>query len=511
MANEKGTKKDGQDSSAEDILGQLAQEMGVDEDAAEDVDSADVPADNSTEDAAETADAEAEEAEAAPEPTDEGKAESAPSRKDRKKGAKAARTPEPSPEPTPVSLSALDALAAEARDEGAGDDDAEVPSDWIPLSDDEAISTLFSGKGTENPVRPVAIDEEDEINPSGSKLGWILFAVFLVAGAGLLGGYYTSLDDDRKECLRLNLKEPGSCDEYFKAIEEERIAEANRQRLANAPKYGTLQITTDPRSLRITADGQDTLVFPGTRTDLMVPVRSQISFENISVTEPFTFTIHGEGVLEDRQVTVSPFDAPDSPWIQNQTSGDYYANLTYSLCWPGTADAGAPHCLAPVADSARELRWRLSWRPPVDAPPEVPSRLPGTITVTSEPSGAAVLFNGQQLYDEETGTPYTTPHTFSTYNAPRDREDRTPLEVYLSRDGLRITVGMEGKVQTADGVYSHYFRCEPVPGRALPPVDAENPDFLGYCNYTYSVHLVLRDPPPEAPAEGSGDAPAATE
>ena len=129
----------------------------------------------------------------------------------------------------------------------------------------------------------------------------------------------------------------------------------------------------------------------------------------------------------------------------------------------------------------------------------------GTITVTSDPPGAAIIFNNQQLYNEETGEPYVTPHTFSAYNAPRDREDRTPLEVYLSREGLRVTVGMEGKVNTADGVYLHHFQCNPVPGRAAPAPDAENPDFLGYCNYTYQVHLPLRDPPPP-PAEGSGAA-----
>ena len=161
----------------------------------------------------------------------------------------------------------------------------------------------------------------------------------------------------------------------------------------------------------------------------------------------------------------------------------------------------------------------MSWEPPLDAEPapgeeEVQTRLLGAITVTSDPPGALISYNGRQLWNEETGEPYVTPHTFSTFNAPMDREDdRTPSDVYLSREGMPIAVMIEGKLPTTDGVYIHQFLCEPREGVEPPAeVDPNDPNatpesWIEYCNYTYNVHLVLSDtPPPEGSGEGSGAA-----
>jgi hypothetical protein len=207
-------------------------------------------------------------------------------------------------------------------------------------------------------------------------------------------------------------------------------------------------------------------------------------------------------------------------WIGNSQSfgGDYTANLNYQVCWPGQAQVNEANCLRPATDTewrARELQWRRDWRPdPANTDPEAITRLLGQITITSEPAGALIAFNGRQLVNEETGEPYVTPHTFSTFNAPMDREDdRTPSDVYLSREGMPIAVMVEGKLPTTDGVYMHYFLCEPREGVEPPaPVDPNDPNaepesWIEYCNYTYNVHLVLSDPPPpEGSGEGSGAA-----
>lgn len=500
MASKQNSGKNAKGSSAEDIIESLAKEMGVDEE--EDSASAEVTGEEADEEtAAAEEDAlttEADDVGDAPDPHEEptpkpapapvaAKAKAADKAKPAAKGKTSAK-PDASP-----ALSMLDA-SSENGDAAAAEE----------ISNEESIAQIFSGTGEERTPRPVKIEDEDEPRPKGKGAIWL--GVVLVAGVGAAGAAYATLDEDRKTCLRLQIeqRDAEACTSYFRAIEDERIAEERRQRLANAPKFGTLTIITEPKAARVIAEGQEQLIFPGSRTDVVVPARTQLTFQNISVSTPFTFTLQGGGNYEDRTIVVPSYDASDSPWVQNQISGDYAATLTYTTCWPGAPDAGAAHCLTPVAERAAEMRWRASYTPPADAAEGEITRLPGTITITSNPPGAAIAYNNVQLFNEETGEPYFTPHTFNTYNAPRNREDRTPIPVFLTREGLPITVLMEGKVATTDGIYAHQFLCEPVEGAVAPPADAENPDWRGYCNYTYTLHLDLRDPPP--PAEGSGAA-----
>ena len=56
--------------------------------------------------------------------------------------------------------------------------------------------------------------------------------------------------------------------------------------------------------------------------------------------------------------------------------------------------------------------------------------------------------------------------------------DRTPDPVYLSREGLPLTLLAEGKVTATMGVYRHQFVCTPVEGAEVPaalPADAQQP------------------------------------
>jgi len=462
MADKKKTGKKGA-SSADDIIEALAQEMGVgDEDEDDDI----------GEDLAEEADAsDDDDDDKTPIPVD------LSPKKARKKAADRAPDPEPSSEPP---------------DESAAADGH---------SNDETIHSLF-GLGQE--TAPKAIDEDDIEEPMPTIGGPAYFGIALVLGIAALVAAYVLLPEERKECLQLELR-GDSCAEYHQRLEAERQAEERRQQLANAPKYGALTITTDPRALRITAAGHASMVQPDESRPLLVPTRSRTQYVDISVTEPFSFTIHGDGNFVDRTVTLAPYGTDGSPWIQNQVTGEYSADLVYAACWPGAADFGADHCITPVAELARELRWRINWRPPLDPAEGEPTRLFGSITVTSDPPGAFIAYNDRQLFNEETGEPYVTPHTFNQFNQPIDREDRTPSDVFLSRDGTRIQVLIEGKLTTTDSVYSHFFLCNPVEGATPPPEDDENPNFMGYCTYTYEVHLELRDLPSDDESAPAGD------
>lgn len=468
----KDKEEHGPESSADDIIEQLAQEMGVDDDDDPGTDD-DTTSDDASDD-------------------DDGGS---------------------------VSEEADDDVDGE--DEGAAhgySHEELMVANSPPMTNEEAIEKVFGPEGRETPLgkMPELADEDDLRRPNRGPI--YLVAVLLLGVGALAGVYFGVLSEEERQCLQIEIS-GRSCQDYHQALEDERQERERLERLAQAPKYGTVMIITEPKALHLTSEGQPAYVFPGTRTDLMVPARTALTFADIPVDAPFEFTIHGGGNFEDKIVVIPPFDDPNSPWVQDQFSGDYNASLMYTVCWPGSADAGAPHCLTPAADRARELQWRMNWEPPLDAEPapgeeEVQTRLLGSITVTSDPPGALISYNGRQLWNEETGEPYVTPHTFSTFNAPMDREDdRTPSDVYLSREGMPIAVMIEGKLPTTDGVYIHQFLCEPREGVEPPAeVDPNDPNatpesWIEYCNYTYNVHLVLSDPPPpEGSGEGSGAA-----
>jgi len=506
-------------ASADDIIEALAQEMGVDED----------------EEATDEDGEETEEVEDADESEDDASAEdddSAEDDEDEDEDEDEEPEPEPEPEPAPKKKTkkkskakAKPATKKAAADAGSVTSEREGPYVAPPMTNDQAISAVFSGTGEE--TRLGKMPELDDDLDGRPNRGFIWMIAALLIGGGAFAGVYFTLPEERKECLNFELT-GRSCVEYYEHLEEQRREEERLQMLAEAPKYGTLTITTDPRGLRVIAEGHPTLIFPGSRRDMVVPSRSMISFQDIKVDEAFTFTLEGGGNFEDREITIPSYDDDDSPWVQNQFNGDYTADLVYTVCWPGSPDYGADHCLIPVEERARELEWRMNWEPPLDVAEDDEStqtRLFGEITVTSDPPGALVSYNGRLLVNMETGEPYVTPHTFSTYPPPppeppaegeepseEEAEAPEPSEVYLSREGMPITVFIEGKLRTTDGVYMHHFICNPNEDAEMPPEpdpddpDAEEPDFIEYCNYTYNIHLELRDPPAdEGSGEGSGE------
>ncbi len=385
-------------------------------------------------------------------------------------------------------------------------------------SNEATISEIFTGKGDESkPGDPQksALWEDELENPIKNKTSPMVLGITVVVAIALIGVGFAMLPAGLKTDA-INLLKGQDIIEARELRETARIAEERRIALEAAPKFGTVEIVTSPNNLLVTSPGQAGMVFPGTRTDMTFPTRSRVTYQDISVTEDFSFTINGEGNYQDKTFIIPAFGQPNSPWVQSFT-GDYSAQLTFMACWPGeTPRVEEQFCLYPATDvpwRARELQWRSTWRPdPNTTDPEAIIRLPGTITVSSEPAGALIAFNGRQLVDVEAQAPFVTPHSFMNYPAPPDHEDQTPHEVYLSREGLPLQLLYEGKAATRMGVYMHQFVCNLKEGAVVPdPVPADAPegtpaeDWLGLCDYTYSINLVLSDPKPPEEGSGSGD------
>ncbi len=388
-------------------------------------------------------------------------------------------------------------------------------------TNDEAIEIVFTGTGNETePGDPHKSQfwDDDLDGPIKNNTSPIVFVGTIIALFALIGVGFAMLPAELKTDA-VDLLQGKDIIEARELREQARI-EAERQAMLDAaPKFGTVEIVSAPNNMLITSEGHPAQIFPGTRTDLTYPTRTRVTYQDISVTEDFVFTIHGEGNYDDLEYTIPAFGQADSPWAQSFT-GDYNASLTFMVCWPGeTARVEQEFCLTPATDEpwrARELQWRNDWRPdPAATEEDAIVRLPGTITVTSEPAGAMLAFNGRQLVNAEDPTavvPLVTPLSFNTYPAPADHEDRTPFDVYLSREGLPLQLLYDGKASMTMGIYLHQFTCTIAEGQTVPePVTAEmlaaNPDavenWLGVCNYTYSLHAELSDPKP--PEEGSGE------
>ncbi|MFT6396085.1 MAG: hypothetical protein ACJAYU_000827 [Bradymonadia bacterium] len=382
----------------------------------------------------------------------------------------------------------------------------------------QAIDIVFTGTGSESePGDPHKSKfwDDDLDGPIKNQTSPRIFVGTIIGLIVLIGAGYALLPGDLKTDA-VDLLQGTDIIEARELREQARVEAERAAMLAAAPKFGTVEIVSAPNNLLITSEGHPSQIFPGTRTDLTYPTRTRVTYKDISVTDDFVFTIHGEGNYADLEYTIPAFGQPDSPWAQSFT-GDYNSSLTFMVCWPGEpARVEEEFCLRPAADTdwrARELQWRNNWRPDPEATEEdAIIRLPGTITVTSEPVGAMLAFNGRQLVNEENleaPVPLVTPVSFANYNAPADHEDRTPFDVYLSREGLPLQLLYDGKASMTMGIYLHQFNCTIAEGQTVPePVAADAPEgtvenWLGVCDYTYSLHAVLSDPKP--PEEGSGE------
>ncbi|MFT6627808.1 MAG: hypothetical protein ACJA1R_001067, partial [Flavobacteriales bacterium] len=186
-------------------------------------------------------------------------------------------------------------------------------------TNEEAIGRLFGADGKESVPgdprdSPVYEPELDEPAPKSSS--FVTFAITAGILAVLIGVAYVMLPANYKDDLGKLL----SGVDIIEVREQRAIAQADEERrlqLAAMPKYGTIEIVTDPNNMLVTSEGHAAMIFPGSRTDVTYPTRSRVVFQNISVLEPFTFTIQGEGNFEDKVVTILAFGDQESTWEQS--------------------------------------------------------------------------------------------------------------------------------------------------------------------------------------------------
>lgn len=422
--------------------------------------------------------------------------------------------PEPEPEEKPAPKAKTKAKASPKKEAAPA---APAADEEEMISNEEAAATLFGPGGKESAATPISELPGSDDEPL-KHAGFIVVLAAVVLGALLAGGAYGVLNAEQKHCLHLQLQSL-SCVEYYDNLNAGRMDEARREAVANAPRVGTVSVTTTPNNLRVSSAGQpETLLLQG--NTLAAPARSKITFQDVPADATFAFTIHGDGVWQDRVVELPDFRSASTLWIQNPMTGDYSAELNFRPCYPGSAAYGASNCLYPAeralaagTEAWEEMRWRTTWQPPAEPEEGQPTRLENaTITVNSTPSGARVEFNGRAAIGPD-GQPCTTPCTFSHY-APADNaqpnEDGTPPEnvpVYLSREGLPLEVYIEGKLPTRTSVFAHNFICNPMEGASVTMIEAARPggfaskDFMGFCNYQYEVNLEIVDPPAPAAEE----------
>jgi hypothetical protein len=428
--------------------------------------------------------------------------------------------PEPEPEAKPKVKEKAAAkkkpdLAKKSTAPSADADEEEL------ISNEEAAATLFGPGGKESASTPISELPGSEDEPL-KHAGFLVVLAAVVLGAALAAGAYGILNAEQKHCLHLQLQSL-SCVEYYDNLNAGRMDEDRREAVANAPRVGTVSVTTTPNNLRVTSSGQPETLFLQGNT-LAAPARSKITFQDVPADAAFSFTIHGDGVWQDRVVELPDYRSASTLWIQNPMTGDYSAELNFRPCYPGSAAYGASNCLYPAeralaqgTEAWEEMRWRTTWQPPAEPEEGQPTRLENaTITVNSTPSGARVQFNGRAALGPD-GQPCTTPCTFTHY-APADNaepaEDGTPPEnpaVYLSREGLPLEVYIEGKLPTRTSVFAHNFVCNPMQDAAITMIESARPggfaskDFMGFCNYQYDVNLQILDPPAPEPEDSDDE------
>jgi hypothetical protein len=351
-------------------------------------------------------------------------------------------------------------------------------------------------------------DYADDIPLSGS--GWILrlAIVILVTFVGL-GGTYLAIPEEKRSDVWDLLKGVDIQEQRRtrRAAEED----CNRRiMLAERPLYGDLAVFTRPGYGLISLDNAQNGLFQTNPNDAeqLVETRSGTAFRNLSVTEHHVINVSLPN-YQERRIELLPLLPPPVP----EWNGDTYVCTTARVgqqtetLWQQNQDTGAyfaefNEILDPVPLVALELILRMT------PSAEVPDLI-GTITVGSEPQGAQVFYNGRLLVGED-GAPLLTPVSFNSYPPPPPVEGVEPIEgselplpISLSVRGVPIRVELEGYMPLVTGVYRHMYTCNVVEGAR------EEQPFWEQCAYTYNTGVFpLMTPeefsPPEPEGSGQG-------
>ena len=401
----------------------------------------------------------------------------------------------------PVASSVSDASASSS-------DESYDPDYWDNAKN---VAAIFNQASDERPLNEIV--DRIVLDEPAPRASFVVVLVALVLGIGALAGVYVSLSADEKHCLDLQM-DGFDCPAYFQAKYRGVEDEARRESVRNAPQIGTITVVTTPAQLLVSGDNIQPFINVGRQT---LRAATRIELQGIPADAETSFTIDGGVNVQDKVVQIRPAaDVFNTLWSQNARTGEYRAEFNFQLCLPGSINFGASNCLyfqerdlAPGIPAYEEYLWRVRWQPPENPEEGQPVRITNAaVTVTSNPPGAEVTFNGRPALGAD-GQPCRTPCTFTSYAAAPNSEDQTPGPVNVSNEPKPVVLTLDGKMPAAADIVGHNFLCTPVEGMVPTVIPAEGPlarnayDFMGFCSYTQEIHFDLSDPVVEA--EGSAE------
>jgi len=295
------------------------------------------------------------------------------------------------------------------------------------------------------------------------------------------------------EIPRIEALARGELREYEQFQAAQAQEEFEKQQLAELPKFGTLSISGKPQYAKIELDGE---VQYGETSDghwKAVRMTPQTTFRNLRIEEDHTITVSNPGFQEETwELTEGHWEKKDGSQV------DYQKALSVAL----TPESAKRH---------REFWQRMKKDPE--------NNYFGEVTINSEPEGAKVIFDGEPLKNED-GEELKTPVTFEKYWTEKEEEEEgdnggddgsteaegddegeleeNKVKVDMPPDkGHKIVLKMP---EDAEGEYPSYvtplqrqmWTCEWKSDREIARLD-DDASYPDRCNYKYNLDVNFSD------------------
>lgn len=260
-----------------------------------------------------------------------------------------------------------------------------------PKEKPEGVDEIFSpDKGEEEDVDLDDLDLDDDLGTKSRVNKMLVLVILVLLAGGLVGAHFLTLDDQGHGLFHdIGMVLTGEYRDHAER-ERERIEDEHREKLMDAmPQFGRLHISGSPRYAQVRLNGE--IPYGETTQGRWREVRTgpQTVIEDLSVDE-----IHEIEVDLAGHETFS-FTLHEDMWDQIG-SGEYIYRLSANLT-PRDNDA------------YREFSARTTLGGDDRGGPYL-----GTVRFNTEPPGATILINGYIVRDED-GQPIVTPAEFDEY------------------------------------------------------------------------------------------------
>ncbi len=294
------------------------------------------------------------------------------------------------------------------------------------------------------------------------------------------------------EIPRIEALARGELREYEQFQAAQAQEEFEKQQLAELPKFGTLSISGTPQYAKIELDGE---VQYGETSDghwKAVRLTPQTTFRNLRIEENHTVTVSNPGFQKETwELTTGHWEKKDGSQV------DYQKALSVAL--------------TPESEKRHREFWQRMQKDPEN-------NYFGEVTINSEPEGAKVMFDGEPLRNED-GEELKTPVTFEKYWTEKEQEEEEGDDGGGAEggDGDGETELVENKVKVdmppdkghkivlkmpedAEGDYPSYvtplqrqmWTCEWKSDREIARLD-DDASYPDRCNYKYELDVNFSD------------------